>query len=175
MIDIEFLTASGNKTNIKSSKLISVSELMKLYINIMELEENMIDKNILFIFNGLKLEFKSKKTLNSLLTDEAQKIKIIVIDPKNIIGSIINIFFLTYLGLKTRINSYPFMTIENLIKKYKEEMEINENITEKQLYFLFNGAKLKTNSKETIEERGIMEGSNILVIDILKNIHFYLI
>ena len=166
MIDIEFLTASGNKTNIKSSKLISVSELMKLYINIMELEENMIDKNILFIFNGLKLEFKSKKTLNSLLTDEAQKIKIIVIDPKNIIGSIINIFFLTNLGLKTRINSYPFMTIENLIKKYKEEMEINENITEKQLYFLFNGAKLKTNSKETIEERGIMEGSNILVIDI---------
>jgi len=165
MIDIEFLTASGNKTNIKSSKLISVSELMKLYINIMELEENMIDKNIFFIFNGLKLKFKSKETLNSLLTDEAQKIKIIVIDPKNIIGSKINIFFQTNLGLKTIINSYPFITIENLIKKYKEEKEIDENITEKQLYFLFNGEKLKTNSKETIEERGIMECSNIIVID----------
>ena len=72
--DIEFLTPSGIKTNIKASKLISVGELLKLYIYDMELEENLIDNKIFFIHNGLRLKSNSKETLNSLLEDRIQKI-----------------------------------------------------------------------------------------------------
>ena len=165
MVDIDFITPSGMHTNLKSSKLISVDELMKLYINTMDLEENLIRNGIYFLFNGSRLKFGSKETLNSLLKDEDQKIQIVVLDTKNIFGSIINIHFQTKLGAKTTIKACTFTTIENLLKKYKEEIELDENDYKEKVYFLFNGLKLKYNSKETIKEKGIKEGNIILVID----------
>ena len=162
--DIVFMTPSGIKTNIKSSKSITVDELIKLYANYIGLEEKFIGKEIYFIFNGSKLNPKSKKTLNNLLIDKHQNY-IYVIDPNNIIDSIKNICFNSSSGLRTLIKADPNSTIENLLKKYKEEIEIDENNNEEQIIFLFNGTKLNGNSKEKIGNILKQRNPRITVVD----------
>ena len=150
IVNTVFMTPSGIKTNLRSSKSITVEELIKLYANYIGLEEKFIGKGIYFFFNGTKLKHKSKETLNNLFKNESQNFHITVQDPTNIIGSIKDIYFSTSSGLRTLIKADPNTTIENLLKKYKEEIEIDENDNEERIIFLFNGTKLNGNSKEKI-------------------------
>ena len=128
----------------------------------MELEENMIDNGIYFLYNGIKLNTKSKETLNSLGLVNGSSI--LVIDPKYIIGSQRNIHFKSNSGSSIIIKSYYYTTIENLIKKYKEEINFDENDNKKQLLFLYAGDKLKTNSKEKVEAKFKEDSPVILVL-----------
>ena len=88
-----------------------------------------------------------------------------VVDAENIIGSIKNISFETSRGKRTKIKADKKTTIENLIKKYKEEIKIDENANEEELIYLFNGLTLDPHSKETIETKIKSEESVILVND----------
>ena len=164
IINIHFRACNGYEKTIKASQLITFSELKKLYINNIGLEENIIGNEIYFLYNGRDLS-KSKEKLNSLSIHEGSII--IVLDKQNIIDSIKDIHFQTTSGSETIIKAHCYTTIESLIKKYKEEIEVDENDNKEKLLFLFNGNRLKTNSKdrEGIEKIMNTESPTILVVE----------
>jgi len=166
IINVHFIRAKGNKKTIKASQLITAYELEKLYINNIGLEENMIGNEIIFLYSALDLS-KSKEKLNSLSIHEGSNI--LVIDRNNIIDSIKDIHFQTTSGSKTIIKAHCYTTIESLLKKYKEEIEVDENDNREKLLFLFNGNRLNTKSKDREGIEKILKSENPIILVVENN------
>ena len=82
-INIKFNCSSGFSINIKVSYLITVKELIKKFCRENELEEKYIDKEIIFLFNGNKIDPTSNDSLDKIkLKDNCN---IIVLDEGNLL------------------------------------------------------------------------------------------
>ena len=67
----------------------------------------------------------------------------------------------------TKINVLtPFnSTIGDMLDNYAIKMGLGKDVVDTGIYFLFSGAKLRKNDRMNIIEKGITNGSIIMVID----------
>ena len=160
---ITFCTTLGNRKVIKVSKFITVSELIKIYINDIGIEENLIENKIVFLYNAQNLNKLPNEKLNTLMKDKAI---ISVIDLENMIETIKDYTFNASSGTKKIIKASPMTTMKHLIKKYKEEIEFYESSEEvEKLIFLFNGLRLDPKSNEKIGKLIKSDKPTITVVD----------
>ena len=81
--NISFDATSGLKVILKVTKETTYKELILKYVNKIGLEESVINKDIIFLFNGGKMDVNSEDNIAKLPDFSA----ITVIDQKNIIGA----------------------------------------------------------------------------------------
>ena len=97
---------------------------------------------------------------------------------QNVNKNLINIKFSFSTGQKYRIQCNPNLKIKELIVYFLESL-INEknnytiNELQEKLIFIFNGAKIDVNSSEQIYKVGIINETNIVVVN-MKNLSSYL-
>ena len=83
MVNISFDASTGLKVIITTPKNITIKELVKKYINKIGISETHIGKDIIFLFNGGKLEPYSEETINGFQDFSS----ITVFDQNNVIGA----------------------------------------------------------------------------------------
>ena len=81
--NISFEASTGLKLIIKVSDKITIKELIKKYMNKIGLSENYIGKDIIFLFNGGKMDINSEETIKKYQDFFA----ITVFDQNNVIGA----------------------------------------------------------------------------------------
>ena len=57
------------------------------------------------------------------------------------------------------------MTMKELFKEFVLRIGLTENVIGKDLFFISNGIKVDVNCEETIQQKNIYDGHQILVID----------
>lgn len=57
------------------------------------------------------------------------------------------------------------MTMKELFKEFVLRIGLTENVIGKNLFFISNGIKIDTNCEETIKQKNIFDGHQILVYD----------
>jgi hypothetical protein len=83
MVNISFDASTGLKVIIAAPKSITIKELIKKYIRRIGISENHIGKDIIFLFNGGKLEPFSDETIQTFQDFSS----ITVFDQNNVIGA----------------------------------------------------------------------------------------
>ena len=84
IINITLNASTGNKTVINASADTTIENLLKMYTKKLGLPDNVIGKDIMFLYNGAQLDFKSKSTIGSMFRNTAV---ITVYDLGGIIGA----------------------------------------------------------------------------------------
>ena len=87
-IDIYFTNPNGSKTFIEVPIDIKIKDLYLIYAKKMEINPNLLGKEINFLFNGYKININEDKDLISFGFSGGSHI--VVLDAKNIIGGISN-------------------------------------------------------------------------------------
>ena len=83
-MNIAINATSGYKVMITASVNTTIEELLKIYVHKISLPESVINNEIVFLFDGQKLDHKSKEEIGSVFKDAAI---IIVVDIGEIIGA----------------------------------------------------------------------------------------
>ena len=121
-MNIIFQLPSGISFPFLVKKNMTICEILKLFAKNFNLEEDVIDKEIIFIYNALKIGLNNNKKIEHFFYDNN---KIVVIDSKNILGKK---KFITFYINEQKYN-IPINEKENmftLVKKYIEIMGITE-------------------------------------------------
>jgi len=84
IMNITLNASTGNKTVINASSDTTIESLLKMYTKKLGLSEDVIGNQIMFLYNGAQLDFKSKSTIGSLFRNTAV---ITVYDLGGIIGA----------------------------------------------------------------------------------------
>ena len=88
-----------------------------------------------------------KKIINNINNNKMDKIN----NPQK--EELLKIVFITSTGNKDEIMVFSNITVENLIKKYLEEIHLDENIVGENFFFLWNANKLNHKSIEIIGQK----------------------
>jgi len=83
IVNVTFLLFTGHRTNMVVNGSISIEQLIKKYIYRLGLSENVIEKDIMFMYNGQQLDLKTKEDVNSKIGPRGGHI--LVYDLNNII------------------------------------------------------------------------------------------
>ena len=111
----------------------------------------------------MKFVKKNSKNIDSQILRKC-KTEIIDIDP-DFNGEKINIFFQNSSGVKVNVLTPVNSTIGDLLDNYVIKIGLGKDVVDTGIYFLFSGAKLRKNDRMNIIEKGITNGSIIMVID----------
>ena len=149
--------STGLKVIIKASDDITISDLLKKYLQTIGIDESFIGNGILFLMNGKKLDHNS----NSKIKNFPNSSEITLFDQVGIISGLIGITFEATSDSKKIIIVPKNFTIKALIEKYLKEIEIEENGNKEELVFIFKGKRINPNSEETVDER--FKSKNILI------------
>ena len=149
--------STGLKVIIKASDDITISDLLKKYLQTIGIDESFIGNGILFLMNGKKLDHNS----NSKIKNFPNSSEITLFDQNGIISGLIGITFEATSDSKKIIIVPKNFTIKALIEKYLKEIEIEENGNKEELVFIFKGKRINPNSEETVDER--FKSKNILI------------
>jgi hypothetical protein len=84
IINITFKVSTGHQANMAVNGNIKIKQLIKMYVNKLNLSESVIGKDIMFIYNGQQLNPKSEDDVNSTFSNGGL---ISVYDVNNIIGA----------------------------------------------------------------------------------------
>ena len=84
IVNVTFKVSTGTQANIVVNGNITIEQLIKKYVHKLNLSENVIGKDIMFIFNGQKLDPHLKQDVNSTFGNGGL---ISVYDVNNIIGA----------------------------------------------------------------------------------------
>ena len=84
IINVTMNASTGYKVVINASADTSIEELLKMYTRKIGLAENVIGKDIMFLYNGAQLDTKSKQSIGSMFRNTAV---ITVYDLNGIIGA----------------------------------------------------------------------------------------
>ena len=84
IINVTMNASTGYKVVINANADTSIEELLKKYIRKIGLAENVIGKDIMFLYNGAQLDTKSKQSIGSMFRNTAV---ITVYDVHGIIGA----------------------------------------------------------------------------------------
>ena len=84
IINVTMNASTGYKVVINASAETSIEELLKMYTRKIGLAENVIGKDIMFLYNGAQLDTKSKQSIGSMFRNTAV---ITVYDLNGIIGA----------------------------------------------------------------------------------------
>jgi hypothetical protein len=77
----------------------------------------------------------------------------------------VNIVFIPTSGRKFNVVAPENMTMKELFKEFVLRIGLTENVIGKDLFFISNGIKVDVNCEETIQQKNIYDGHQILVID----------
>jgi len=85
-LKISFDSSTGRKTVMEIKRTNSLEEMFKQYVKIIGVSEDNIVKGIIFLYNGNKLDVKSKESVGNFFCKEynISKITITVFDRNNI-------------------------------------------------------------------------------------------
>ena len=120
-LNIIFQISSGISFQFLVDKNMTVCELLKLFVKNVNLEEDVIDKEISFIFNAQKIGLNNSEKIEKFFYNNS---KIIVLDSNNIIGKKFITFYINEQKYNIPINEKENMY--TLVKKYIEVMGIKE-------------------------------------------------
>ena len=120
-LNIIFQFLSGLSFHFLADKNMTVCELLKLFIKNANLEEDVIDKEIFFIFEGQKIGLNNSEKIEKFFRNNC---RIVVLDGKNILGKKFITFYINEQKYNIPINEKEKMY--TLVKKYIEIMGITE-------------------------------------------------
>ena len=163
IILINFTTNLGHKMEIKIYRDITIGKLFKMYLRKIGLEEKYFGKDLQFWYNGENITNKSDEKM----FDKDDKVfNIKVFDSKNLIGSIIHIFFINSNNKKKKIliTACNFITFEELFKKFAKEISFDEKVIKGNIYFSIKGKKVNFNSKEKLKTK-LSDNCEIDILD----------
>lgn len=120
-LNIIFKNSSGISFQFLVDKNMTVCELLKLFVKNVNLEEDVIDKEIFFIFNAQKIGLNNSEKIEKFFCNDRI---IIVLDSNNIIGKKFITFYINEQKYSILINEKENMY--TLVKKYIEVMGIKE-------------------------------------------------
>ena len=120
-LNIKFQLSAGFSFQFWVDKNMTVCELLKLFVKNVNLEEDVIDKEIFFIFNAQKIGLNNSEKIEKFFCNDRI---IIVLDSNNIIGKKFITFYINEQKYSILINEKENMY--TLIKKYIEVMGIKE-------------------------------------------------
>ena len=129
----------------------------KIKINSTVEENGLIDKDY-YILVKKKSNNENQESESSDDDDNEKNYNI------EILGAPINIIFESNLGMKVSIGSGKNNTFKDLVIKYCQIIDQSLSFIKKNYVFLYNGQKLKINNKKTLEQIGLKENSDVLVI-----------
>ena len=78
----------------------------------------------------------------------------------------VNIAFTTQKGQKINVICPVNMRMNDLFVKYITRLGLGPNVLGDSIFFLYNGSNIKINEQRTASELGLIDGSNIIVLDI---------
>jgi len=78
----------------------------------------------------------------------------------------INIAFTTQKGQKVNVITPVNVRMKDLFVKYITRLGLGPNVLGQSIFFLFNGSKIKVDDNSTVAEIGLVDGSNIIVLDL---------
>ena len=78
----------------------------------------------------------------------------------------INIAFTTQKGQKVNVITPVNMRMNDLFVKYITRLGLGPNLLGQSIFFLYNGSKIKVDDKRTVAEMGLVDGSNVIVLDL---------
>ena len=82
------------------------------------------------------------------------------------LGKRISIFFIASTGFKIKMNPPENIKISELLSKFMKKIKLSENLIDKNLFFIFNGAILKKDDNRNISELGISNNGRITIVDL---------
>ena len=157
---ILFNASIGLKTHLKVERTKNFEDMFKDYSNEIGLSKESINKDIIFLYNGKKLDTNSKLTAGDILRNKSS---INVLFPSNQ-----KYFTILFNPSTTRSKTIMIVektkAIKDMLKQYINKFGIPEETIGKEIIFTYDGKKIYTNSEETIGSYFKNE-SNIYVFD----------
>ena len=77
----------------------------------------------------------------------------------------LNILFNASTGLKIAMDVPRNIKVSELLSRFMNKIKLDENLIDKNIFFIFNGVLLKKNDKRNISELGIKQNSIITIVD----------
>ena len=159
-LSITLSASTGFKTTMAIEKTKTVEDMLKEYVNKIDLSEDTIGNDILFLYNGFQLDPKSKSKVETEFKDNST---IIVFDKRNLIPYW-TIKFDTSTGVKTEIGVNKTKTIKDMMEVYANKIGFPKEAIGKEIKFLYNGANLDAKANDPVES--VLEDfSSVIVFD----------
>ena len=166
-LSILFLVSTGFKTKMAIEKTRTIEDMLKEYVKKIDLSEDTIEKDLIFIHNGERLDSKSKTKVGSQIIENDPLIS--VFDLKDIIPYWA-IKFEVSCGIKTELGIKRTKTIKDMMETYADEIGFPKEAIGKEVIFLYNGVNLDAKANDPVESVlikekavNIYEKSNITV------------
>ena len=159
-LSIKFEASTGFRTTMAIEKTKTIEDMLKEYVNKIDLSEDTIGNDILFLYNGFQLDPKSKSKVETKFKDN---LTIIVFDKRNIIPYW-NIKFESSCGNKTEIGVNKTKTIKDMMEAYANEIGFPKEAIGKEVIFLYLGKNLGSNANDPVESVLINE-KTVIVFD----------
>ena len=159
-LSINLSASTGFKTTMAIEKTKTVEDMLKEYVNKIDLSENTIGNDIVFIYKGFPLDPKSKSKVE---TEFKNNSTITVFDKKNLIPYW-NIKFETSTGVKTEIGVNKTKTIKDMMEAYANKIGFPKEAIGKEVIFLYQGRNLGSNANDPVESVLINE-KTVIVYD----------
>ena len=144
----------------------TIEDMVKEYAKKIDLPEDYLGKEVMFLYTGTKLDFKSKQTIGSMFSNNAT---ISVFDIGNIIGCW-TIHFVASSGSKISMKIDESKTIKDMMESYARRVRVPKESIGENIKFLFNGENLDSIKNDLIT-RVLKNGTTITVDDMNDVIH----
>ena len=121
-----------------------------------------------FLIQNNNLNFQGINNINlqnNLNNDDNSNKSNSTDDFQGYFGRRINILFYTHKGTKFQMTPPENIKISELLSKFMKKINLDENLIDDKIFFLFNGYRLNKNDVRNLSEIGISNLSTILVID----------
>jgi hypothetical protein len=149
--------SNKRKLDIIINKESTIKELLKLYAKEIGVEENNIDKEIIFTYNNKRLNTTQKEKVETILMNLCK------ISVKE--GETINFIFKNFSQKQIKIKVNKYLTFEELFEIFLKEIGYEDKDYKRHFTFFINGDNLYDWAKLTINEANIIHDETIDVID----------
>jgi len=160
ILSIKFEASTGFITTMAIKKTKTIEDMLKEYVNKIDLSEDTIGKDIMFLYNYTQLDPKSKSKVEIQFRDNST---IIVFDKRNIIPYW-NIKFDSSCGNKTEIGLKKTKTIKDMMEAYANKLGFPKEAIGKEVIFLYHGRNLDSKANDPVESVLINE-KTVIVFD----------
>ena len=159
-ISITFYASTGSKVTLEMEASTTIEDLVKEYAKKIDLPEDYLGKEVMFLYNGAQLDYKSQSPIGSMFRNFAS---ITAYDLFGIIG-FWTINFDASTGKKISMKIDQSKTIKDMMEAYTEKIGVSKEAIGKEIVFLFNGGNLDY-KKNDIVERVLRNKSSITVFE----------
>ena len=159
-ISITFYASTGSKVTLEMEASTTIEDLVKEYAKKIDLPEDYLGKEVMFLYIGHKLDFKSKETIGSKFSNN----ETITVFDQGVVINLWTINFEASTGSKISMKIDKSKTIKDMMEAYVNRVGVPKETIGGKIIFLYIGKNLDSNKNDSVE-KVLKNGANIIIFD----------